>query len=120
MKALGRMKLWQKLAILVTGLLIPTILASGFYFATVSQGLKVTRAEVDGATYLQPLGAVLAEILSHRGAAHALLNGDTSQKDAVAASESRMDSLLNAVDTVDASLDAKFHTASSWAAIKSD
>src|SRR5215471_4502478 len=90
MKLLGRLKLWQKLAILVAGLLIPTILAGAFYFRTVSENLAITRAELDGAHYLQPLGAVLAEVLNHRGSTHALLNGDTSQKEALLGSESQI------------------------------
>src|SRR5690349_19192028 len=119
MKVLGRLKLWQKLAVLVAGLLIPTILAGAFYFRTVSDNLKVTRAELDGARYLQPLGGVLAEIFNHRGIAHVLLNGDTSQKEPMVASEARVDSLLEAVDKVDTELDSEFHTGTQWKAIRS-
>jgi methyl-accepting chemotaxis protein len=118
MNVLGRLKLWQKLAILVAGLVIPTILAGAFYFRTVSDNIRLARAELDGARYLQPLGAVLAEIFTHRGSAHALLNGDASQKLALAGSESRMDTLLAAVDKVDAELNAQFQSSSQWSAIK--
>jgi methyl-accepting chemotaxis protein len=119
MRLLGRLKLWQKLAVLVAGLLIPTILAGAFYFRTVADNVRLARAELDGARYLQPLGAVLAEIFTHRGSAHALLNGDASQKQALASSESRMDALFAAVDQTDGELDAQFQTRSQWAAIKS-
>jgi methyl-accepting chemotaxis protein len=119
MRVLSRLKLWQKLAILVTGLLIPTILAGAFYFRTVSDNLQITRAEWDGARYLQPLGAVLAEMFNHRGSAHALLNGDTTQKEALAASEARIESLLSAVDTVDGELSHEFDTSTQWGSIKS-
>jgi methyl-accepting chemotaxis protein len=118
MGLLGRLKLWQKLAALVAGLLIPTILAAGFYFHTVSDDVKVTRAELDGARYLQPLGAVLAEIFNHRGIAHALLNGDATQKEPITASEARVDSLLQAVDKVDAPLNGEFHTSTQWHVIR--
>ena len=94
MNLLGRLKLWQKLAVLVAGLLIPTILAGAFYFRTVTDNVRLARAELDGARYLQPLGAVLAEMFTHRGSVHALLNGDASQNQALAAGESRMDALL--------------------------
>ena len=119
MKLLGRLKLWQKLAVLVAGLLIPTILAGAFYFHTVTDNVRLARAELDGARYLQPLGAVLAETFTHRGSAHALLNGDTSQKQVLASSESRMDELLSAVDKADSELDAQFQTRAQWNAIKS-
>ena len=119
MRLLGRLKLWQKLAVLVAGLLIPTILAGAFYFRTVSVDIGLARHELDGARYLQPLGAVLAEVFTHRGSAHASLNGDTSQKEVIAASESRMDSLLSAVDRVDGELNSQFGTSAQWQAIKS-
>ena len=119
MKLLGRLKLWQKLAVLVAGLLLPTILAGAFYFRTVSDNVRLARAELDGARYLQPLGAVLAEMFNHRGSAHALLNGDASQKQALANSEGRMESLLAAVDKVDGELNGQFSSTPQWHAIKS-
>jgi hypothetical protein len=119
MRLLGRLKLGQKLAVLVAGLLIPTILAGAFYFRTVSTDIGLARHELDGARYLQPLGATLAEVFSHRGSAHALLNGDTTQKDVIAASESRMDALVSAVDSVDGELNVQFATSAPWQAIKS-
>src|SRR5690348_12888308 len=119
MRLLSRLKLGQKLAVLVAGLVIPTILAGAFYFRTVSADIGLARRELDGARYLQPLGAVLAEVFNHRGSAHALLNGDTGQKEAIAAAENRMDSLLSAVDAVDGELNAQFATSASWQAIKS-
>ena len=118
MNVLGRLKLWQKLAILVAGLVIPTILAGAFYFRTVSDNIRLARAELDGARYLQPLGAVLAEVFTHRGSAHALLNGDAGQKQALAGSESRMDALLAAVDKVDGELNTQFHSSYQWRTIK--
>jgi methyl-accepting chemotaxis protein len=119
MNVLGRLKLWQKLAVLVAGLVIPTILAGAFYFRTVSDNVRLARAELEGARYLQPLGAVLAEVFTHRGTAHALLNGDTGQKEALAASESRIETLIAAVDKVDGELNAHFHSTRQWSTIKS-
>ena len=118
MTLLGRLKLWQKLTLLVAGLLIPTILAGAFYFRTVTADVQLSRAELDGARYLQPLGAVLAEALNHRGSAHAMLNGDASQKNALAASEGRMESLMGAVDKVDGELNTEFQTSGPWHTIK--
>ena len=119
MTLLGRLKLWQKLAVLVAGLLIPTILAGAFYFRTVSENVRVAREELDGARYLQPLGAVLAEMFKHRGSAHALLNGDASQKQALADSEARMDALLSAVDKVDGELNGQLRSSQRWHAVRS-
>ena len=120
MKLLGRLKLWQKLAILVTALLVPTALASAFYIRTVSEAIHVTREEIGGGRYLQPLGAVLGEMLNHRGSAHALLSGDKSREAAVTASAAKIDRLMEVVDQVDAELNAEFGTSAQWRAIKDD
>jgi hypothetical protein len=118
MRLLGHLKLWQKLAILVTALLIPTALASAFYIRTVSDAIQVTREEIGGGRYLQPLGAVLGEMLNHRGSAHALLSGDKSRETAVTASAAQIDRLMEVVDRVDAELNAQFATTAQWRAIR--
>jgi methyl-accepting chemotaxis protein len=120
MKLLGRLKLWQKLAVLVTALLIPTAVASLFYISNVTAAIEVTREEIGGGRYLQPLGAVLGEILNHRGSAHAFLSGDKARETAVAASAAKIDGLMSAVDRVDAELNAQFSTSAQWRAIKDD
>jgi methyl-accepting chemotaxis protein len=120
MKLLGRLKLWQKLAILVTALLIPTVLASAFYIRTVNEAIKITREELAGGRYLQPLGAVLGEMLNHRGSVHALLSGDKSREGAVAASADKIDRLIAEVDPVDGQLNAQLATSAQWKTIKED
>ncbi|HEV7715442.1 MAG TPA: hypothetical protein VGO53_07590, partial [Steroidobacteraceae bacterium] len=120
MRLLGRLKLWQKLAVLVAALLIPTALASAFYIRTVGDAIEVTREELAGARYVQPLGAVLAELLNHLGSVHALLSGDTARQGAVARSASQIDSLIAAMDRVDAELNPQFATSAQWQAFKED
>src|SRR5262245_25986456 len=108
MRLLGHLKLWQKLALLVLALLIPTAVARAFYLRTVSDAIEVTEEELAGGRYLQPLGAVLGEMLNHRGSVHALLSGDKARESAVAASANQIDSLMTAMDPVDAELNAQF------------
>src|SRR5689334_16125437 len=120
MRLLGRLKLWQKLAILVVALLIPMLVASAFYVRTVTDAIEVTRMEIAGARYVQPLGAVLGEMLDHRGSVHAMLSGDKSREAAVAASASEIDRLMAVVDPIDAELNAQFATSDQWRAIKDD
>ena len=120
MKLLGRLKLWQKLALLVMALLIPTAVASLFYISNVTDAIEVTREEIGGGRYLQPLGAVLGEMLNHRGSAHAFLSGDKARETAVAASAAKIDNLISAVDRVDTELNAQFSTSAQWRAIKDD
>jgi methyl-accepting chemotaxis protein len=118
MKLLGHLKLWQKLALLIAALLIPTLLAGAFYWRTVNEAIVVTRDELNGARYLQPLGALFTEILDHGANSHAVLNGDTSHREAVTASEARIASLIATIDPVDAQLDGQFDTSSKWQIVK--
>jgi methyl-accepting chemotaxis protein len=119
MKWLSQLKLWQKLALLVTSLMIPTLIAGAFYWSKVRDDMRTSRAELNGSRYLQPLGAVLTEVLAHEAAVHAVLSGDATQKAAVTTAEDRLQSLLRAVDTADADLNPQFNTTESWQSIKS-
>ena len=120
MRLLGHLKLWQKLALLVVALLIPTAVASAFYIRTVSDAIEVTREELAGGRYLRPLGAVYGEMLNHRGSVHALLSGDKSRAAAVAASASQIDRLMAVVDPVDTELSSQFATSAQWRAIRDE
>ena len=120
MRLLSHLKLWQKLAILVGALLIPTAVACTFYIRTVSEAMAVTRLEMAGGRYLQPLGAVLGEVMHHRSVVHAMLSGDASRKLAVTESAAQIDRLMTAVDAADAELDAVFATSKQWRAIKEE
>jgi methyl-accepting chemotaxis protein len=120
MRLLSHLKLWQKLAILVGALLIPTAVACTFYIRTVSDAIAITRLEIAGGRYLQPLGAVLGEVLHHRGIMHAMLSGDASRKVAATESAAQIDRLMTAVDVADTELDSLFATSKTWREIKDD
>jgi methyl-accepting chemotaxis protein len=116
-RLLSRLRLWQKLAILVGALLIPTAVACTFYIRTASEAIGVTRLEIAGGRYLQPLGAVLGEVLNHRGVVHALVSGDATRRAAAVESADKIDRLMGEVGRVDAELDAQFATSAQWRAI---
>src|SRR5262245_51835022 len=97
MRLLSHLKLWQKLAILVGALLIPTAVACVFYTRAASELIAITRLEMDGGRYLQPLGSVLGEVMHHRGSVHAMLSGDASRKLAVTEAAAQVDRLMSAV-----------------------
>jgi methyl-accepting chemotaxis protein len=106
--------------LLVVALLIPTAVASAFYIRTVSDAIEVTHEELAGGRYLQPLGAILGEMLNHRGSVHALLSGDKARESLVAAAASHIDRLMGAMDPVDAELNAQFGISAQWRAIRDD
>jgi methyl-accepting chemotaxis protein len=118
MKFLGRLMLWQKLALLVAGMAVPTALLAVFYLNETSGILRSARNELDGAQYLQTLGWALAQVANHRSLSHALLNGDTSRRENVFAAQSDIDKQLAELDALDQRYGERFKSTASWQAVK--
>jgi methyl-accepting chemotaxis protein len=119
MKFLSHMKLWQKLALLIVALLAPACAVGYLHLKKTHAEVETIRHELDGARYLQSLGAVLAELLNHRGRAHSLLNGDETRRPKVLESEADLDKLIVAMDAADAELGERFGSTAAWQAVKS-
>ena len=118
MRLLNRLKLWQKLGVLVVAMAVPTALLGFFYLSAANHEVSQARNELDGAHYAHRLGAVLAETSQHRSLLFALLTGDSAQSGAVAASEARMHKLLSAVDAVNSAVGARLGVTRQWRAVK--
>jgi methyl-accepting chemotaxis protein len=116
---LDRLRIWQKLAVLVVAMAVPTALLAIFYLNETNGVVRSARNELDGAHYLQALGAALAQLANHRSRSHALLTGDTSRKDDVFAAEADIDKQLTEVDAIDAQLGERFKSSEQWQAVKS-
>jgi methyl-accepting chemotaxis protein len=119
MKFLGRLKLWQKLAVLVVAMAVPTALLQAFYLSQVNKVVQTGRDELDGARYLQALGAVVTRVADHRSLSHALLNGDASRKSEIDAAQAEIDKLMGGVDVLDAELGANYQTTQRWKSVQS-
>ncbi|MGH8210856.1 MAG: methyl-accepting chemotaxis protein [Steroidobacteraceae bacterium] len=120
MQFLNRLKLWQKLALLVVAMAVPTALLGVFYLSGANAQVALAAAEIEGARYVQSAGAVLAEASNHRSRLFALLTGDAARRDEVSSSETEMDKLIAEVDTSDAKVGAKFAVSDAWQAVKSE
>ena len=120
MNALSRLKLWQKLAVLVVAMAAPTVLLGFFYLSGANSQVAMGRDEIEGARYVQTVGAVLAQVTDHRSRLFTLLTGDASHKEEVTNSEAEMEKLSREVDDSDAKVGAKFKVSDSWQGIKSD
>jgi methyl-accepting chemotaxis protein len=120
MQFLNRLKLWQKLAVLVVAMAVPTALLGVFYLSGANSQVALASDEIEGARYVQSVGAVLAEASNHRSRLFALLTGDAARRDEVVSSEAEMDRLMAEVDSSNAKVGAKFKVSDTWQAIKSD
>src|SRR5581483_10531495 len=120
MQFLNRLKLWQKLALLVVAMAVPTALLGVFYLSGANEQVALASDEIEGARYVQSVGAVLAEASNHRSRLFALLTGDAARRDEVSSSETEMDKLVSEVDASDAKVGAKFKVSDRWQSIKAD
>src|SRR5215813_13949123 len=120
MNFLSRLKLWQKLGVLVVAMAIPTALLGVFYLGGANSQVALAKDEIEGARYVQAVGGVLAEAANHRSRLFAVLTGDTASRDQVSASESEMQRHIEEVDASDAQVGSRFKVADAWASIKSD
>jgi methyl-accepting chemotaxis protein len=120
MQFLNHLKLWQKLALLVVAMAAPTALLGVFYLSGANSQVALASDEIEGARYVQSVGAVLAEASNHRSRLFALLTGDAARRDEVSSSETEMDRLVSAVGTSDAKVGAQFKVSDTWQSIKAD
>jgi methyl-accepting chemotaxis protein len=120
MNFLSRLKLWQKLAILVTAMAVPSALLGSFYLSDSNAQVSLARAEIDGGRYMQALAGLLMEITNHRGRLFAVLSGDASAREDLGRSETEMEKRVADVDRSDAEVGARFKATDTWKSIKSD
>src|SRR3954470_3078294 len=120
MNFLSRLKLWQKLAVLVVAMAIPSALLGVFYLGGANSQVALAKDEIEGAKYVQALGGMLAEAANHRSRLFAVLTGDAAGRDQVSASESEMQRHIDEVDASDSQVGARFKVSEGWSSVKSD
>ena len=62
MNFLSRLKLWQKLAVLVVAMAVPSALLGIFYLGGANSQVALAKDEIEGARYVQAVGGVLAAV----------------------------------------------------------
>src|SRR6185312_9607491 len=120
MQVLNRLKLWQKLALLVAAMAVPTALLGVFYLSAANSQVAQARSELSGAGYAHQVGAVLADVANHRSILFAVLTGDTVRRYELTASELSIDKEMADIDKNDSVTGSQLGVADDWQAIKSD
>jgi methyl-accepting chemotaxis protein len=111
---LGRLPLWQKLALVVAAMAVPAVMLGCFYLQQTAVAVRQARAELEGTRFLQALGGVASELLTHRGREYTFLSGDTARRPDVLAQEAAVDKQITEVDGLDAELGAKLGVSAAW------
>jgi methyl-accepting chemotaxis protein len=117
---LGRLRLWQKLALVVVAMAIPATVLSCFYYQQTAAAVRQARGEIDGTRYIQALGGVSTELLTHRSREYTYLSGDKARRDDVIAQGGEVDKQIATVDKLDAELGEKLGVSQSWQTFKAD
>jgi methyl-accepting chemotaxis protein len=120
MQLLSRLRLWQKLALLVVAMAVPTALIGWFYLSTETEQVSQARLERDGGRYVDALGQFASEVVAHHARAFTFLNGDAARKNEVIAEQAEVDKRVAAVDQVDMELGKRFGSSEAWEALKSE
>jgi methyl-accepting chemotaxis protein len=120
MQLLNRLKLWQKLTLLVAAMAVPTAVLGIFYLSAANSEVSQARGELAGADYAHQTGAMLADVVNHRSLLFAVLTGDTSRRGELGASEKAIGKLISAIDASDSTVATRLGVADEWHGIKTD
>jgi methyl-accepting chemotaxis protein len=120
MQLLNRLKLWQKLALLVAAMAVPTALLGVFYLSAANSEVEQARSELSGAGYAHHVGAVLADVANHRSILFAVLTGDTVRRYELIAAELSIDKEMADIDRNDSATGSRLGVSDDWQTIKSD
>jgi len=102
--ALNRLDLWQKLGALVLAMFVPAVLVGFFYFTAMASQLSQDRGELQGIRFLQAIGTVESNLLTHGARAYVFASGDASRRAAVVSKQRDVDAAMSRLDDVSSRL----------------
>lgn len=105
---LDRIKLWQKLAVLITAMSLPAALVGFIYLRNSDGAVNQARAELAGNEYLRALGGVYTALIVHEQRAYELASGDTSRTSALRDTTRRVDTALKRLGKLDEKFGERF------------
>jgi methyl-accepting chemotaxis protein len=117
---LGRLPLWQKLALVAVAMAVPAALLGYFYLDHTAQSVQQARSELEGVRYLQALNAVAAQMLTHRNREYTFLSGDKPRRSDVLTQEGEVDKQIMAADTINAELGDRLGVSQAWRTLRAD
>jgi methyl-accepting chemotaxis protein len=80
MNVLNKMKLWQKLVLMVAVLMVPTVYLVTLLIEEKNISINNTRKELAGVEYLKPVYNMLLHVMEHRGMVYLQSGGDTGSR----------------------------------------
>ena len=102
--ALNRLNLWQKLGAIVLAMSAPTMLVGFFYFSAMDGELSQAHGELQGVRFLQAIGALESNLVTHGARAFVFASGDKARHDAMLAKQHEVDAAMSRLEDVTARL----------------
>lgn len=118
MNVLNRMKLWQKLILMVAVLMVPTVYLVTLLIKEKNISIDLTRNEISGVEYLKPVYSLLTDVIDHRGMHHLALSGDTSIRSQLQDKEQEIKTDLAQIAEMENRNGSNLKTGEHWQAIK--
>src|SRR6266550_4067257 len=109
-RLLGRLRIWQKIALIGLVFTIPLSLTMYYLLDEKNYKIDFARWELYGDEYLRPTSELLESVLIHKSLARQKFAGDPSAKSELTKVEARIASQLKDLEDVDARLTEQLHT----------
>jgi hypothetical protein len=115
---LKRMKIWQKLTLMVVLMVVPIGTLAYLFVKSQNQRVDATRSELSGLEYLKPVRTLLEHASQHRAALHIVLNGNESRSAELEPLRAKIDADLQAVESAEQNYGAGLQTGASLTAVR--
>ncbi len=119
MNFLNKMKLWQKLALMVAVLMIPTVYLVTLLIEEKNISINSSQKEMAGIEYLQPVYSLLLHVMEHRGIVYLQLSGDTGSNTRLEEKQQAINADLERIAAVETIHGKNLNTSEHLAAVKS-
>jgi twitching motility protein PilJ len=109
-RALGGLKVWQKISLIPLVAAVPIAFLLYQFFTAQGANIEFAQQEETGAKYLTVAAKLLRDIPLHRGLNSLVLAGDQASKDRLAQTEAAIQSQFNELAAIDQQLGAQLKT----------
>ncbi len=116
---LNKLKLWQKLTVLVVAMSLPAMLVGFFYLRSATDALTQARTELAGSGYLRAIEHFDAAVVTHESRAFVLASGDAARGPAVRTAAQQASAALRHMAHINARLGERYGVRQDFRAIQS-
>lgn len=99
-KSLNKLKLWQKLALIIGSFVLPIGVLAFFAFQSFQENIQLARQELSGDAFNRPLTELLRDIAAHQLLLQRYYSGEKQLEDEIVARQARIDTAFSTLEQV--------------------